>query len=41
MDAAPVPQGLCQGLPHGNPHVLIGVVIVDVGVSHRIDFQID
>ena len=41
MDAAPVPQGLGQGLPHGNPHVLIGVVIVDVGVSHRIDLQVD
>ena len=41
VDAAPIPQGLGQGLPHSNAHVLIGVVIVDVGVSHRIDLQID
>ena len=41
MYATPVPQGLGQGLPHGNPHILVGVVIVDVGVSHRIDLQVD
>ena len=41
MNTATVSKGLRQGLSHGNPHIFIGVVIVDVGVAHRIDLQID
>ena len=41
MDATPVAKRLGQGLPHGNAHVLIGVVIIDVGIAHRIDLQVD
>jgi predicted ribosomally synthesized peptide with nif11-like leader len=41
MDAAPVTQRLRQGLTDGDAHIFIGVVIVDVGVTHRIHLQID
>ena len=41
VDATPVSQGLGQGLPHSNANVLIGVVIIDVGIAHRIDLQVD
>ena len=39
-DAAPVGQGLGQGLAQGDPHVLVGVVVVDVGVAPGGDLQI-
>ncbi len=41
VDATSVAQGLGQGLPHGDAHILIGVVIVDVGVARGLDVQID
>jgi predicted ribosomally synthesized peptide with nif11-like leader len=41
MDAAPVAQRLGQGLTDGDAHIFIGVVIVDVGVAHRVHLQID
>jgi predicted ribosomally synthesized peptide with nif11-like leader len=41
MDTAPVAQRLGQGLADGNAHIFIGVVIVDVGVAHRVHLQID
>ena len=40
MDAAPVTEGLGQGLAHGDAHVFVGVVIVDVGVAAGPDLQI-
>ena len=41
MDSAPIAKRLGQGLANGDPHILIGVVIIDVGVPHRIDLQVD
>ena len=40
-DASAVAEGLSQGLAHCNPDVFIGVVIIDVGVAHGIDLQIN
>ena len=41
VDAAAVPKGLGEGLPEGDAHVLVGVVVVDVGVARGADLQID
>ena len=41
MDTAPIAKRLRQGLANGDPHILIGVVVVDVGIPHRIDLQVD
>jgi hypothetical protein len=41
VDAAAVSQSLGQGLAHSNPHIFVGVVIIDMGVTHRMDLQID
>jgi hypothetical protein len=41
VDAAPVAQGLGQGLAEGDAHVFVGVVIVDVGVAPGADLQVD
>jgi len=40
VNAAAIAQGLGQGLPHGDAHVLVGVVIIDVGVADSADFQV-
>ena len=32
MDTASDAWGLSQGLAKGDPHILIGVVVVDVGI---------
>jgi len=39
-DAAAVGEGLGQGLAQGDAHVLVGVVVVDVGVAAGGDLQI-
>ena len=41
MDSAPITKRLGQGLSHGDPHIFIGVVIIDMGVAHRIDLKVD
>jgi uncharacterized protein YqfA (UPF0365 family) len=41
MDAAPIAKGLGQGLAYGDTHVLVGVVVVDVGVANGADLQVD
>ena len=41
MNAAPVAKGLGEGLSHSDTHILIGVVVVDMGVARGIDVQID
>jgi len=41
VDAAAVAQRLRQGLADGDAHIFIGVVIVDVGVAHRVHLQIN
>ena len=41
VDAAAIAQGLGQGLADGNPHVLVRVVVVDVGVTVGADLQVD
>ena len=40
VDALAIPQGLTQGLAQGDPHILIGVVVIDVGVTAGTDLQI-
>ncbi len=41
MDATPLAQGLGQGLADGDTHVLVGVVIVDVGIAGGVDLQVE
>jgi hypothetical protein len=41
LNATSIPERLSQGLTHSDPNVFIGVVIVDVSVTHSIDLQID
>jgi hypothetical protein len=41
VDAAPIAQGLGEGLAHGDAHILIGVVVVDMGVAAGLDLQVD
>jgi hypothetical protein len=41
VDAAPIAQGLGEGLAHGDAHILIGVVVVDMGVARGLDLQVD
>ena len=40
MDAAAVAQGLGQGLADGDAHVLVAVVVINVGVARGTDLQI-
>ena len=40
VNAAAIAQGLGQRLAHGDAHVLVGVVVVDVGVTDGADLQI-
>ena len=35
MDPFSISQRLAQGLSHSDAHILIGVVIIDVGIPHR------
>ena len=32
-----ITQGLAEGLTHGNAHIFIGVVIIDMGITHRLN----
>jgi hypothetical protein len=32
-----ITQGLAEGLSHGNAHIFIGVVIIDMGIPHRLN----
>ena len=41
VDAAPLSKRLGQGLAHGDAHILIGVVVVDVGVARGLNLQVD
>jgi len=41
LNATSITEGLGKGLTHSDPDVFIGVVIIDVGITHRIDLQID
>ena len=41
LDATPMTQRLSQSLTHGNAHILIGVVIIDMGISDGLDLQVD
>ena len=41
MNAAAITEGLSQGLAHGDAHIFIGVVIIDVRIPFRADHQIN
>ena len=41
MDAAAVAQGLGQGLADGDAHVLVAVVVIDMGVARGADLQVE
>ena len=41
MNALAITEGFAQGLPHRDAHILVGVVIIDMGISHCIDLQIN
>ncbi len=41
LDATAIAQGLGQGLADGNTHVLVAVVIIDVGVAAGTDLQVE
>jgi hypothetical protein len=41
MNAFSISQGLAEGLSHRNADVFVGVVVIDVGITHRSNRQID
>ena len=41
IDPTPISQGLGQGLAQSDPHILVGVMVVDVRVSNGMDIEIN
>ena len=41
MDSAPITQSLGQGLAQSDAHILVGVMVVDMRVTNRMDIEIN
>jgi hypothetical protein len=41
LDATAIAEGLGQGLADGDAHVLVAVVVIDVGVAAGTDLQVE